>query len=70
MDILNSYALESNNKIKINFNGGSLSSNAGFFSLLRSLLPKSVLLSWLKNYSEPMTLPSLDFIWMRIILCS
>ncbi|ENZ11582.1 hypothetical protein HMPREF1090_03937 [[Clostridium] clostridioforme 90A8] len=29
MDILNSYALESNNKIKINFNGGYLSSNAG-----------------------------------------
>ena len=31
MDILNTLSLESNKQIKINFNGGDLSSDADFF---------------------------------------
>lgn len=33
MTILNTISLESNKKIKINFNGGNLSSDGGLFSL-------------------------------------
>ena len=48
MDILNTYSLESNKQIKINFNGGELSSDAGLL-LIKEFAAKIGLIDLVKN---------------------
>ncbi len=52
MAILNTIPLESNKKIKINFNGGDLSSDGGLL-LIREFAARIGLLQLVKNFSGP-----------------
>ncbi|WP_373265125.1 hypothetical protein [Hungatella hathewayi] len=68
MAILNTFSLESNKKIKTNFNSGDLSSNGGVL-LVKEFAAKIGLIRLLNNYSILMALPPFAFIPMQITSC-
>ena len=64
MSIVNTLALESNRQIKINFDGGDLSSDAGLL-LIKEFISKL----GIDKLSKPMILHYSDITWIRKI-CS
>ena len=57
MSKVNTISLKSNKQIKINFNGGDLSSDAGLL-LIREFAAKIGLVKLVKKFLKPMTLHS------------
>ena len=55
MSIVNTLSLESNRKIKINFDGGDLSSDAGLL-LIKEFVSKLALINFSVNHLRPMIL--------------
>lgn len=68
MSILNTISLESNKKIKINFNSGNLSSDGGLL-LIKEFAAKVGLIKLVKKLFKTMTIQTAVFIQILITLC-
>ena len=66
MSIVNTLSLESNRQIKINFDGGDLSSDAGFL-LIKEFVSKIGIDRLFSHSLRPMILHHLDITLTRII---
>ena len=66
MSIVNTLSLESNRQIKINFDGGDLSSDAGLL-LIKEFVSKLELINFSVTHLRPMILHHLDITLTRRI---